>query len=337
VSATESDRGPEPALAALAAELAPALVAEARSEAVEKVRAELVARLSAALMRECEARLAGAKAPDALVEPLRDEGFGYYVYGVVGSSARLPEDLAGVDPDGAVRVIDDDGLAAIVSQVPMAEFGEERIRENLNDVSWLEDTARSHERVLEAVLGRTAVVPLRICTVFAGERQVVEMLSAERSLFRDALARLAGKAEWGVKAFADSVALEAEAISRSVEPGAETDVSPGTAYMDRRRQEARAQEAAEEVADEWADRLHTRLAGTAAEALLNPLQRPELSGHEGVMLMNGVYLVPDQEADRFGEVVAELRDEFDRKGVEIVLTGPWPAYNFVKSSIEAAR
>jgi hypothetical protein len=55
------------------------------------------------------------------------------------------------------------------------------------------------------------------------------------------------------------------------------------------------------------------------------------------MFLNGVYLVSDAEAPAFRAAVAALADGFDRRGVEIALTGPWPAYNFVKSSIEAAR
>jgi hypothetical protein len=55
------------------------------------------------------------------------------------------------------------------------------------------------------------------------------------------------------------------------------------------------------------------------------------------MFLNGVYLVPDVAAPTFRDVVDTLADEFDRHGVEVDLSGPWPAYNFVKCSIEAAR
>ncbi|TMK72046.1 MAG: protein gvpF, partial [Actinobacteria bacterium] len=33
----------------------------------------------------------------------------------------------------------------------------------------------------------------------------------------------------------------------------------------------------------------------------------------------------------------ELADEYRERGADVQLTGPWPPYNFVKSSIEAAR
>jgi hypothetical protein len=113
--------------------------------------------------------------------------------------------------------------------------------------------------------------------------------------------------------------------------------SPGAAYMRDKAREARVREASDEIAETWAQGVHERLARTASEALLNPLQNPEVSGHIGEMLLNGVYLVDDQDADRFRGVIAELSEEYSRMGATVELTGPWPPYNFVKSSIEAAR
>jgi hypothetical protein len=340
------------AIAGLAGELAPRLIADARQEAVAEVRAELTARLSRELLRRCEAELAGAEdrveegsaepppAPHPLAEHARREATGHYVYGVVAAAAPAVPDLVGVEPSAPVARIENGDLAALVSEVPLAEFDEESLRENLNDVGWLEEKARAHEQVLEATLAAGPVVPLRLCTVFTGADQVRAMLDREHRVLADALARLDGKAEWGVKAFADRDAAEREALRRTDDGSAGAAagaLSAGTAYMNRRRREARAREEVEEIADEWARAIHRRLAGIAAEALLNPLQRPELSGHDGDMILNGVYLIADAEVPAFRAAVEALAEEFDRRGVEVQLTGPWPAYNFVKSSIEAAR
>ncbi len=344
------------AIDATAAEMAPVLIAEARAQATANVREVLVRRLSAALLRQCEEVLerppVEAHEPDAEVraqDPPPEEGLhplverervsarGLYVYGVLAAGSRMPPDLAGVDGELPVRLVEDGDLAAIVSEAPLDEFGEETIREHLEDVAWLEEKARAHEAVLEVALGMTdALVPMRLCTVFSGEEQVREMLTGERDILLEALARLTEKAEWGVKAFADREALDRE-VTRRAGGEDEEQVPAGIAYMNRKRRQAKAREEAEEVADDWARLIHDRLEGAAAEALLNPLQRPELSGNENEMLLNGVYLIADEGTARFRDLVTVLQDDFDRRGVEIVLTGPWPAYNFVKSSIEAAR
>ncbi|MGH2936859.1 MAG: GvpL/GvpF family gas vesicle protein [Solirubrobacterales bacterium] len=331
------------AIEALAAEAAPRLVAEVREDAVAAVRDDLSRRLTDQLLRKCGEELlrdshAPAPAPHPLAEHARSTATAHYVYGVVPAGVTLPPDLIGVEPTAPVERVEEGGLAALVSQVPLAEFDEDALRANLNDVAWLEEKARAHEAVLEAALARTGVVPLRLCTVFADEVQVRAMLVREQRVLDDALERLQGRAEWGVKAYADRGAVEREALRQSADDEEEADeLSAGTAYMKRRRAEARAREEVEEIADAWARAIHARLAGITTEALLNPLQRPELSGHEGEMFLNGVYLVSDAEAPAFRAAVGGLVEEFDRRGVEIDLTGPWPAYNFVKSSIEAAR
>ncbi|MCW2980536.1 MAG: gvpL2 [Solirubrobacterales bacterium] len=362
------------ALEAFGARLAPTLAAEIRDDAVAEARDEITRRLVEVLLRRCGQELLhggerrrpvggappreaepAAPGPEAtptafaapaaptptpshpLVEHARREAVGHYVYGVVAPDTSLPTDLVGVEPTAGVRRIEENGLVALVSEVRLAEFDESALRENLNDVAWLEEKARAHEQVLEAALDVGAVVPLRLCTVFIGEDQVRAMLARERGALIDALERLDSRAEWGVKAYADRDVVEREAIARAGEDETVGEVSAGTAYMNRRRAEERARAEVEEIADEWGQRIHGHLGAIASEALLNPLQQPELSGREVEMFLNGVYLVSDAEAPRFGAAVAALADEFDRRGAEIDLTGPWPAYNFVKSSIEAAR
>ena len=55
------------------------------------------------------------------------------------------------------------------------------------------------------------------------------------------------------------------------------------------------------------------------------------------MLLNGVYLVENASEGEFQRAVSDLADEWAARDVSVELTGPWPPYNFVKSSIEAAR
>jgi hypothetical protein len=284
-----------------------------------------------------------AKAPERQAPaPRLDEGeLGYYVYGVISAAtgAELPADLIGVDSRSPATLVEGSGLAAIVSRVSLAEFGEEQLHENLNDVAWLEDKARAHEEVLDAALSRMTVVPMRLCTIYRGEEQVREMLVREQDTFADALERLEGKAEWGVKLIAEPGALERTASAEtSGEPDDdEAEPSPGLAYLNEKRRQSRARDVVDRLAEAWAEAAHDRIAATASEALLNPLQPSEVSGHTGEMLLNGVYLVEARETDSFRGAVEALEEEYAQAGVSVELTGPWPPYNFVKSSIEAAR
>ena len=269
-------------------------------------------------------------------------GPGLYVYCVLPSdSIDIPDDLTGVGGSPPTALVRDGDIAALASEVPLEEFGEERLRENLNDVAWLEETALAHERVLETALAQTTVIPMRLCTIYANESSVREMLVRERPALVDALARLDGRTEWGVKVFVDRAALDAAAAERSEELAAlreeVAELPEGEAYMKRKRLDTLLREEADLLIDAGVDDVHARVAARATEALLNPLQRPEVSGHDGEMLLNGVYLVEDGETDAFHAIVDEVRDEYAPLGFAIEPTGPWPPYNFVKSSIEAAR
>ncbi len=90
----------------------------------------------------------------------------------------------------------------MVSQVPLADFGEERLRERLADMDWLEHTARAHELALETIGRHATLIPMRLCSVYRGESGVSEMLAREATALEEALVHLEGKTEWGVKVFA---------------------------------------------------------------------------------------------------------------------------------------
>jgi Gas vesicle synthesis protein GvpL/GvpF len=334
VSEAAATRELEAAIEALAAEMAPTVVAKARGEAEARAQSVLAERLTRALLDRSQ-RMLGQEGGSPLAEQIRTEAFGFYLYGVVNPTVRLSGNLPGIDPGHKVFLLEGHQLAAIVSRVSLDEFGEDQLRENLNDAGWLEQKARAHEHVLEILLDSTTVVPMRLCTIFKGEKQVREMLARQRVPLLDSLARLEGKAEWGVKVFVAAEALERVAAERA-EQGSD-ELQPGAAYMARKREEAKAREGAQEIGDEWAQQIHERLSEEAAEALLNPLQRPEVSGRAGEMLLNGVYLVEDAEIIRFRELVAELQRDYREREVAIELTGPWPAYNFVMGSIESAQ
>jgi hypothetical protein len=222
-------------------------------------------------------------------------------------------------------MLSEGALAAVTSRVPLDEFDEERLREHLADMTWVEATARAHEGVLDRACEQTTVIPMRMCTVYRTEDGVREMLRRETDAFEEALEHLAGKAEWGVKAF---VSLDGD------EAGG--DAATGAAYMERKRTERERRQRALDAAEAAASTIQARLSIAADDANVIPLQRPEASGHAGAMVLNSVYLVADDTRSHFHEEVRALQDEFGPDGIEIILTGPWPAYNFVPGTIGAA-
>jgi hypothetical protein len=203
------------------------------------------------------------------------------------------------------------------------------LREHLADMAWVEATARAHEGVLDRVCEQATVIPMRMCTVYRTEGGVREMLHREAGALLDALENLRGKAEWGAKAF---LSLDGEAPDAEAEAGAPS----GAAYMEHKRTVRERRQRALEMAEDAVAVIHDRLSMAAADAQTIPLQRPEASGHTGEMILNGVYLVADESLEQFHEEVRALQAEFASHGIELVCTGPWPAYNFVPGTIGVA-
>src|SRR5207302_5808179 len=75
-------------------------------------------------------------------------GQALWAYCVVGADdvAGLPA-LDGVEAGSRGEAIVDGDLAALVSAVPRPDYDDESLREHLNDLTWVERTARAHERV----------------------------------------------------------------------------------------------------------------------------------------------------------------------------------------------
>ena len=260
-----------------------------------------------------------------------------WAYGVADARAELPA-LPGVDGRHDVEPVRAAGLCALVSRVPKEEFGAEALRRNLNDLVWLGDVARAHEYVLERALTRTTIVPLRLCTLYESEEGVRRMLEQEQPALTAALAQLANREEWGVKLLVDPQKLEAAASSRvpgAVQAGAAAE-SAGGAYLQRRRVEREVREEARSLAAGAADALRAELEAQVLAMVTRPAQNPELSGLSGQMLVNASVLVEAADVERLRALSERVTAGFRDLGADVLLTGPWPPYNFVPGSDAAA-
>lgn len=216
-----------------------------------------------------------------------------------------------------VRMVTGAGLAAAVSTVGLAEFGEQPLRRHLEDLAWLEATARAHHQVIDAL--PAPVIPLRLATIYRDDGKVAGLLAERQADFGAALDQLTARAEWGVKLLR---AATATASAAAEPPGA----SPGTSYLRRRRQQLSAQDQARQADAALAREVHAVLRGMAAAAQLRPAQAAELTGEDSpAMLLNATYLVDDAAAARFAAAARELGRQH---GARVELTGPWPPYSF---------
>jgi hypothetical protein len=228
------------------------------------------------------------------------EPLGVWVYAVaerVGYS-RLGE-LAGVG-GSQVRALGVAELTAVASDVPLAEYGESALRRNLEDLAWLEATAREHHQVIDAVAQEGPVVPMRLATVYRNDASAAAMLAERDADFRTALRRITARKEWGVKAYAARPTEPAGTPAPAQRTaGAEPPAGSGAAYLRRRRDQLSASKNARREAVASAQAVHDALGRLAAETRLHPPQSAQLTGNKAHMVLNAAYLLEEQQADDF--------------------------------------
>jgi len=127
---------------------------------------------------------------------------GVYLYGFA-----IPDHVRGFahpghDEIGAVCVLEVEGLAVIVSSVCPAEF-ELALSADPPDPKWIVPRAVHHERVLQAVLARSPVLPTRFGCVFASAPALEAVTRQHLVLIGRFLSEVANQEEWTLKAFLD--------------------------------------------------------------------------------------------------------------------------------------
>ena len=291
------------------------------------------------------------RAPEPEAPPARTDreapepprGDAWWAYCIVAEPNAAPLGAPGVEREREVELVQEGELVALVSAVPLSEYSDDRLREHLNDIEWVERVARAHERVLDQTLERATILPLRLCTLYRDQEGVRRMLREQQRLLLDELSELEGRREWGAKVFVDQDRLAATLVGMAEAQtpqgeAAEADRgrSAGAAYMAALGRARQVSERLQEFGDSVVEEIHAQLEAVADKARANPLQRPELHGRNEHMLLNGAYLVSREHEQELAQVADSLRERWSASGFQLELTGPWPPYNFVSPSAMVA-
>ena len=194
-----------------------------------------------------------------------------------------------------VRTVGKQGLFAVVS-----DHDELQLEPN-------EDELWAHENVVEDLMDRGSVLPMRFGSGLADDGAVIRVLDERRSELATALERVRGAVELSVR-----LAIASEPESLQERSPASDQAGPGTAYLlDRLRHERHE--------NEMTSQIHEHLASLARAST-------SWSGDSGRRLWKAAYLVSDERLDAFAEQVNSLDTQLN--GGTVLCTGPWPPYSF---------
>jgi hypothetical protein len=250
-----------------------------------------------------------------------------YVYCVVravsfGARARGRDGLP-----GATRPLVLDlgrGLWAVASEVPLSKYGPAKIEAGLRNLEWVAEVAVAHEAVVEHFGMRrgATVVPLKLFTMFSSEQRAIADLRASRPALIAALKRVRGCDEWGVRL------VRARRKSLAKMRTSSAAARSGAAFLTAKKQARdRANDAVRQVS----------AAVEAAYHLLVPLARDSRRRTDfpesalAPPLLDAAFLVPASRKASFRAAAKRAATACRAAGVELTLSGPWPAYNFVQA------
>jgi Gas vesicle synthesis protein GvpL/GvpF len=250
---------------------------------------------------------------------------GTYVYCVIAAPRRpaIRRARAGLPGTGRVRVLDvDAGLFLAVADAPLDQYSEAAIARGLQDIDWVSRAAVAHEAVVESFAGATAVLPMKLFTIFAGDERALAHVRGERQRIAGVVKRVAKQQEWGVR-----VVLDRSRASGGAKRPAARDAS-GVAYLTMKKAQRDAVVEMVERARNTVNVLYDRLAARARDATRRSTS--ELPVQSGPLLLDAAFLVPRSRAKSFQALVAREAKSLGKHGYGLTLTGPWPPYSFVQ-------
>jgi hypothetical protein len=256
----------------------------------------------------------------------RDGSTATYLYCVAHSKrapalARAPRGLPGT---GAVRAVDaGEGLWIIVTDAPLARYGAGPVEARLRDLDWVAACATAHEAVVEHVAAGATTIPLKLFTLFNSDERARAHIAKLRPAIDRAVARVAGRQEWGVRVHLDEA--RARRVQRERATKATAGVTSGTRFLLLKKQEQQAIREALARGRADVDATFETLAQASDDA-----RRRQPDNVDGTrLILDAAFLLPRRRLPAFKRLARERATRLAEHGYTLTLSGPWPPYNFV--------
>jgi hypothetical protein len=255
---------------------------------------------------------------DGGARPSGDRGL--YVYCVIESGEPLDFGPLGIGSDPTrVFTVHHKDIAAVVSETPMEVH--DPTRENV----------LAHERVNEAVMKNHTVIPMSFGTVFKTREDIVELVRSAYDAFRDVLAKMQDKLEFGLKVLWDrdvivrEIENEDEDVRRLKK---EISSQTGSTYFARMQYGRLVDAALQGRSERYVADIFEQLRDVSVAARANkPI------GDK--MIMNAAFLVARDREAAFDAKVKQIGARYSQ--LTFKYTGPWPPYNFVNIRLKLER
>lgn len=223
---------------------------------------------------------------------------------------RMPAGVGG----GPTYVVEENGLGAVVSAIPYSEIPKDS------------STILAYHNVVESLHNQLGVIPLRFGTVVGDEAEINRLLEKHGERYKILLTKLDGCVEIGIRAILDGVAHTTDGDNGASIISQANCVGTGAAYLALRKAhhdaEALATENNQRVIERYRLPFEGLFVGFKAETSESAPSRDQSSN----VFLSLYFLVRRQALGAFRKVYEQLKS---RETTKMMLSGPWPPYNFV--------
>jgi hypothetical protein len=178
--------------------------------------------------------------------------------------------------------------------------------------------------VVESFYRHLTLIPLRYGCRVGSLREAVGLLRKNRDAYVGLLHELEGLAEMGIQVLLDDSTAEAKTDRLEVLPEhfSPRSRAPGAAYLDAKKLHYLGAQRATMLRKAFVEKLCDSLCGSFVR------HKVELPSSSRSPLMSLYFLVPRDSVEPFRRAARHQRA---KECVKLLLSGPWPPYNFVDS------
>jgi hypothetical protein len=208
-----------------------------------------------------------------------------------------------------------DQISAVISNIERADL----ITSQANAITFA--------GVIENLSQQFTLLPMRFGSIMESTDAVAKMLERNYPEIQHNLGKIANQSEFGLKVFCDpeklmtELTLKSEAATiPSIKSEPDTKYSVFREYVNKKLKEHRL----EALMLTYVDSVITLVAEHLAQ--LNAINKIQKMATLSIII-DAVFLVDKERKSEVIQVVADMQNQYP--GLNFILTGPWPPYNFV--------
>jgi hypothetical protein len=224
-------------------------------------------------------------------------------------------------------------ITAVASFVSLEVFCGPAAESAMQDLSWVGPRACRHEQVVERVMDRSPVLPVRFGTIFSSLENMEKRLREHHGRISGFLDEVADREEWAVKGLLERSKAN-ESVRQLLLAGEErylSSLSPGVRYLHQQRILANSEKELNRILNDISAVVARDLSCHAVNFRERELLSGKIMGGERDMALNWAFLVPRVNVTDFRNVICRANEDHARWGLLFDVSGPWPPYSFSPS------